>query len=157
LWLAVAAEIHCTVGSMNKPRQMIIIERHPMRAIEPPKAALGEYDRTIEFLKPFDNPLRNFDIGSDLQVKIRDTRLAGTSKMLGVLDRHKNGGFAHLPQCIINIGLGAKRVGYGHYISRQAKLGIFPRQAPRWAASVRVGQNFDAPMMLFWLYEPERA
>jgi hypothetical protein len=136
---------------------MIIIERHPMRAIEPPKAALREYDRTIEFFKPFDDPLRNFDIGSDLQVKIRDTRLAGSRKMLGVLDRHKNSGVAHLPQRIIKIGLGAEHIGYGHHISRQAKPGIFTRQAARCATNVRVGQNFDAPMTLLWLYEPERA
>ena len=58
LFLAVATEIHCTVGAMNEPRQMIIIERHPMRAIEPPKAALREHDWTIEFFKPFDNALR---------------------------------------------------------------------------------------------------
>ena len=101
LRLALAAEIHRTVGTMNESRQMIIVERHPVRAIEPPKAALGEYDRTIKFVKPFDNPLRNFDIGPDLQIKIRDTRVAGSRKMLGILDRHKNGGLAHLPQRII--------------------------------------------------------
>src|SRR5262249_52098331 len=139
---------------MNEPRQMVIVERHPMRAIEPPKAPFGEYDRTIEFFKPFDNPLRNFDVGSDLQIKIRDARLAGSRKMLGILDRHKNGGLAHLPQCIIKIGLGAKRVGYGHHISRQAKLGIFSRPTPRWAASVRVRRDFGAPMVAPWVGGP---
>ena len=74
----VAAEIDRTVGTMNEPRQMVIVECHPMRAIEPPKTALGEYDRTIEFFKPFDYPLRNFDIGPDLQIKIRDTRVASS-------------------------------------------------------------------------------